>query len=302
MTNLQDIEELKKACADAIKIVETETGYMDWGERLQEFLRYVRDADEETRASIEFQQRIWNENPVSGAGQGNISVETAIQDGSFRNWLAERSLHPLPQATEARVEALAKLEGEIEGRLSEYTSRMPRLKIYRVLAGFFPTDFNAVSHERKLRALHCAMIGSRQGSASACHRDILSKLREALGDPGDDVGPTADRLRLPWLLFKDYVAPSEEEPTEITLELPGEERLVPLPAARRRRGLTGFSGEFQAVLNVLEFCRDGVTREDLKSQIRSISPNLKDSSIATQINVLGNYSPPTGHHCRESIA
>ena len=93
-------------------------------------------------------------------------------------------------------------------------------------------------------------------------------------------------MRLPWLLFKYYVAPSEDEKTESTKEIPGEESLVPLPAARRRRGITGSGAGLQAVLNILEFCRDGVSREDLKSHIRTINPALKDSSIGLRINVL----------------
>lgn len=286
MTNLQDIEKLKTACTNAIMNAETDPGYIEWGKQLREFLCYVRDADEETRASTEFQQRIWDENPVSSVGQGNISVEAAIQDREFRQWIAASSLKPLPHATEARTAALSQFVDEIEDKVRRFTNRTPRLKIYRVLAGFFPVDFNAVADERKLRTLHWAMFGDRDGSATGCHRNILSRLREALGDPGDDVGLIANRLRLPWLLFSNYVAPSEEEPTESTSDIPGEERLVPLPAARRRRGLTGFTGGFQAVLNILEFCRDGATREDLKSQIRTINPKLKDSSIATQINVL----------------
>ena len=42
------------------------------------------------------------------------------------------------------------------------------------------------------------------------------------------------------------------------------------------------------MLNILEFCRDGATREDLKSHIKTISPRLKDNSINTQINVIAS--------------
>ena len=106
MTDLKNIEELKQACVDAVKTAESDPNYgehyKEWGPRLLDFLRYVRDADEETRASIEFQQRIWEENPVARVGLGRISVDAAIQDAGFRKWLAERSLSPLPQAAKAR--------------------------------------------------------------------------------------------------------------------------------------------------------------------------------------------------------
>ena len=286
MTDLHNLEELKRACADAIKNAETRPEYKEWGQELLGFLRYVRDADEETRASTEFQRRIWEENPVASIGQGTISVEDAIQDGEFRKWLTGKSLKQLPQATEARGAALDQLFAEILNEVRRYTNRAPRLKIYRVLAGFFPSYFTTISDTKRLRGLHMAMFGNRKGAGPTRHLHILLRLREALGDSGEDIVAIVDRMRLPWLLFKDYVAPSEEEPTESISEVPGNERLVPLPAARRRRGLTGVSGGFQALLNILEFCRDGAIREDLKSQLRTINPRLKESSIAPQINVL----------------
>ena len=295
MTDLQNIEELKRACADVVKTAEADPKYgeyyKEWGPRLLDFLRYVRDADEETRESVEFQRRIWEENPVARAGQGNISVDTAIQDAGFRKWLAGKSLSPLPQDADGRVEALEQLLDELLDEVGKYTKRTPRLKIYRVLAGFFPSDFTTVSDEGKLFELHGAMFGNRNGSGPACQRNILSRLGEALGDRGDDLPDIVNRMRLPWMLFEYYVAQSVEVPTESKTGIPSEEKLAPLPAARRRRGLSGMTGGLQAVLNILEFCRDGVSREDLKSHFKTISPTLKDSSIAIRINVLiGEYN------------
>ena len=290
MTDLQNIEELKRACTDAVKTAEADPDYgehyKEWGPRLLDFLRYVRNAGEETRASVEFQRRIWEENPVARVGLGRISVEAAIQNTGFRKWLTEKSLSPLPQAAEARAVDLGQLLTEIQDEVGKYTNRTPRLKIYRVLAGFFPSDFTTVSDERKLFGLHGAMLGNRKGTGAACHGEIFSRLREALGDPGDDLPAIVDRMRLPWLLFKYYVAPSDEAPTESTTEIPGAEKLVPLTAARRRRGLTGVTGGFQAVLSILEFCRDGVSREDYMGHFRTVNPGLKDQSILIQTNVL----------------
>ena len=151
---------------------------------------------------------------------------------------------------------------------------------------FFPSDFTAVSDETKLFRLHGAMFGNRKGTGPACHRNILSRLGEALGNPVDDSHAIVDRMRLPWLLFQDYVAPSEEVPTESTTGIPGEEKLVPLPAALRSRGLTTMTVGFQSVLNILESCRDGVSHEDLMSHFRAVNPSLKDSSINKLISAL----------------
>ena len=290
MTDLQNIEELRRACADAVKTAETDPNYgehyKEWGPRLLDFLGYVRAADVNMRASIEFQRRIWEKNPVARVGLGQIPVDAAIQDAGFRKWLAEKSLSPLPQAAEARAAALGKLSAEIQAEVGKYTKRTPRLKIYRVLAGFFPSDFTTVSDEKSLFGLHAAMFGNRKGTGPACHGEILSRIGEVLGDPGDNIHAIVDRMRLPWLLFKYYVAPSEDVPTESTTGIPGEEKLVPLPATLRSRGLTTISVGFQSVLNILESCRDGVSHEDLKSHFRAVKPSLKDSSIKKLISAL----------------
>ena len=68
--------------------------------------------------------------------------------------------------------------------------------------------------------------------------------------------------------------------------LPDEDRLVPLSAARRKKGLTGVSGGRPALLNILEFCRDGVSREDLNFHIRTINPRLKENTIKSQFSVI----------------
>ena len=290
MTDLQNIEELRRACADAVKTAETDPNYgehyKEWGPQLLDFLRYVRDAGVETRESVEFQRRIWEENPVARVGLGRISVDAAIQDAGFRKWLAEKSLGQLPQAAEARAAALGKLSADIQAEVGKYTKRTPRLKIYRVLAGFFPSDFTTVSDEKSLFGLHAAMFGNRKGTGPACHGEILSRIGEVLGDPGDNIHAIVDRMRLPWLLFKYYVAPSEDVPTESTTGIPGEEKLVPLPATLRSRGLTTISVGFQSVLNILESCRDGVSHEDLTSHFRAVKPSLKDSSIKKLISAL----------------
>ena len=288
LANLSNLDELRQACADVLKIEQATPNYTSWGEELREFLAEVRDADLQTRTSEEFQRKIWDDNPVTSVGMGQISVDAAIADPDFRSWLAERSMARLPDASEPRATALDTFSDELKQRMGRYTDRMPRLKIYRVLAGFFPSDFTTLSHSSKLRQLHSSMFGNRGGSGPSCHANILLRLRETIGPAGDDLDAVVDRMRLPWLLFTHYVAPSDEERTESPEGPPGEGSLVPLPAARRRKGLTGISGGRQALLNILEFCRDGTTREDLKGHIKTVSPRLKDISINTQIYVIAS--------------
>ena len=274
MANLQDIDELKRACAQSLKKANASPEYVAWGQKLREFLLEVRKADLPTIESEEFQRKIWNENPVSGTGRGKIQVENAIADPDFRTWLANLSQRQLPTSPEARGQALDALFDELLEKVGRHTARRPHLMTYRVMAVFFPTDFTVLTDRRSLRMLCRAMLGSSVVKGPTCHSKILRRLDEAIGPPGEGVAALSDRMRLPWLLFKDYVEPSEEE------------ALSPFPAARRRRGLTGLTGDFQALRSILDFCGERVSKEDLKAYVKKINPSLKDTSISRQINVI----------------
>ena len=292
MADLRNIDELRRACSDVVEKASADPVYVRWGNDLHEFLAEVRTADRQTRASEEFHRKIWDwdDNPVMKSRRGRIRVDAAIADPEFRKWLAEQSLEPLPDAPEARARALDTLFDELKQRMEHYTQPKPLSMIYKTLAGFFPRDFTTVADTNSTKKLHMAMFGNGGGAGPSCHANILRRLDDVRGPApaADDFNAIIDRMRLPWLLYKHYVTPSDDERTVSTNNLPGEERLVPLPAARRRKGLTGVSGGRQALLNILEFCRDGVTREDLVSHVKTISPSLKESSINTQINVIAS--------------
>ena len=128
MMDLHNLDELKQACADAIKTAQMDDHHAQWGQRLRDFLTYVRDADLEKRASEECQRRIWEENPVSAVGMGTIPIEAAIKDPDFRGWIAEQSQRPLPEAEEARRVALDELYTGIQDKIEKYTNRRPRIE------------------------------------------------------------------------------------------------------------------------------------------------------------------------------
>ena len=290
MPDLRNIDELRQACSDVVENAPEDSAYVKWGNDLREFLAEVGAAGLQKRASEEFQRRIWDDNPVSSTGRGTLPVGAAIADPEFRNWLAERSMERLPDAPERRKAALGRLYDELEEKVCQYTNSTPRLKIYRVLAGFFPSDFTTVAYIDRLKRLHAAMFGDRGGAGPSCHANILQRLDEVQGPAPaeDDIDAIVDRMRLPWLLDKQRVAPPGDDRTVAPSVLPGEERLVSLPAVRRRKGLTGISGGREALLNILEFCRDGVSREELVSHVKTVNPHLKESSIGTQINVIAS--------------
>ena len=85
----------------------------DWVSSLTDFLEYVEGADLETRKTLEFQQKLWEENAVSGVGMGTVNISAALEDPEFRSWIAEESLKPLPESSEARITRLQAFHDEI---------------------------------------------------------------------------------------------------------------------------------------------------------------------------------------------
>ena len=196
----------------------------------------------------------------------------------------------LPDAPEYRTSALDKLYDELKEKVCQYTNSTPRLKIYRVLAGFFPSDFTTVANIDMVKHVHAAMFGNQGRAGPSCHANILRRLDEVRGaaPSPDDIDAIVDRMRLPWLLYQNYVAAKDDESNTSPVESRHEERLVPFPAARRRKGLTTVSGGLQALLNILDYCRDGTTRDDLTSFINTENPGLTERSIRTQVNGIAN--------------
>ena len=209
MPDLSNIEELRQACSDVVENAPTDPGYVYWGIELREFLREVRAANLQARDTEAFQRKIWVENPVAEAKQDHISVDEAIADPEFRNWLAERSMEPLPDAPESRAEALDELFDDLTIKISQYTNenKKPFFKIYRVLAGFFPSDITALSSIRKLRQLHKAMFGNPGSGKPSTHAVILRRLSDAIGTADEDVHALSERMRLPWLLLNHTESP-----------------------------------------------------------------------------------------------
>jgi 5-methylcytosine-specific restriction enzyme B len=85
-----------------------------------------------------------------------------------------------------------------------------------------------------------------------------------------------------------YEASAEVPPEDRTTGdgIPERAPLLPLPAMRRRRGLTSIAGGLPFLLGCLELAKDGVSRDDLRTHIKTENPRLKDSSLGTVIYTL----------------
>jgi MoxR-like ATPase len=257
----------------------------EWIHDLAETVRWVRLADQGTRRNLEFQHRLWEDNRVAAVGQGNVPVERALQDAGFREWLAAKSMESLPSTQEEQARFLTALYQDIKRHLEPFLDRKtPHLKIFRVLAALYPEAMTTVASTGSLAKLARAMGAERRLEPAEQHVWVRHRLEAVLGDQGGEPSALAERMALPWLLYEAYVQPPPDQRTEEETRPGRETRLLPLPAVRRRRGLTAIKGLFPGVLSTLEFVRKGVTREELIDFLRSSSPDVKIDSLRVTIN------------------
>ncbi len=256
-----------------------------WIGELSETLRWFRAADEATRAGREFQRRLWEDNHVAAAGQGTISVEKALDSADFRAWLAQQSMVPLPATYEEQVRLLTDLYQALKTRLEpSLDKRVPHLKMFRVLAVMYPEVMTTVADISKLRELTSALGGGRSLGPVERHVWVRRRLAEVGGDVGSDPTSLAERMALPWMLYERFVQ-KDDGGTAAAGREGDNVRLVPLPAAVRRKGLTPIKGQFPGVLSSLDFIRDGVTRQELLDFLRASNPDVKASGLGITINV-----------------
>lgn len=261
-------------------------GYREWQDRLVPFLDWVKNTPESERATPDFQTRLWDDNPVSSAGRGTIPVDQVLRDGEFRKWLARVSIEPVPEPVDRATPHLDALYREIVDRIKPHSPKIPHLKIFRVLAALFPRHFTTVCDRYEMERLHRQMFGSKGESPVARHANVLRRLEEVLGPTPLETRGLVTRMTFPWYLLELTTTEEPDDLPPLNPAVPGQERLVPLPAIRRRRGLTALRGYLTTVVGALEFIQDGVSREELLAFLRAQHPDLKDNSLPAIINVL----------------
>lgn len=283
--DLSSDDGLRAACEAIGRPAAWDEGSAEWIRDLAETIGWVRSADQNTRRTLEFQHRLWEENHVSAVGLGNIPVDRALQNADFREWLAAKSMESLPAVREEQGRFLTALYQEIKRHLGPFIDRrVPHLKIFRVLAALYPEAMTTVASAGSLTHLATSMGAERALEPPVQHVWLRQRLEAVLGDQGSEPIAIAEGMALPWMLYARYVLPPTDQRTEEETRPGRETKLLPLPAARRRRGLTALKGLFPSVLSTLEFVRRGVTREELIDFLRSSSPDVKVSSLGVTIN------------------
>jgi MoxR-like ATPase len=253
--------------------------YATWCENLTRYLEHIAKASVEERATLEFQQRLWNDNPVAFTAQGAVPVDKALADEGFRRWLAERSFTPIPSNRAEAIGVLQGLRDEIVERLKPFVGRTPWFKTVRVLAVLFPHHFTTIADWSRISWLHQLMFtGRKVAYVVEAQANVLERLAEALGPVPSGLGSWVERMTLPWFILERY----QQNAAAVTDTVP----LQPLPAKLRRRGMTAIKGSLDGVLRALDFVKGGATREDLYTFLKQDSPNAKRGWLNTSAYVL----------------
>jgi len=159
----------------------------------------------------------------------------------------------------------------------------------RLLAAIYPKDISCVVDYGKLRQLTKAMYAKLQRGQSdmvTMNALVYQKVDEVLGSPNDDTESLAKRSMFTWELYRVIAEEGEEEGGEVEGERPGESQLRFLPNERRTKGLTAIAGYCNTALKVLDFVQNGATVEETQEFYKQESPQLKESSIKSQLSVI----------------
>ena len=285
--DLKDDKQLSAACESALQAYRTSPGYMDWTKRLSVFLKKVQEADREEFFQEAFQERLWNSEAVSATGMGHVKIAKVLQDPQVTECLWQLKSAQSAGDIEQQLTLLVKTWNQVNKLIAPLVSSTPRLKMHRLFAALSPQNFTTIAHFRKLRELGKTMGVSLGADDLTLHRRVLDRLEAVLGTAAPFLSPAwVERMTLPWLLYVTQLQEQEAESTEISDLATGEEKLNPLPADRRRRGLLAIGGHTSTIRAMIEFAKEGCTREDLREHLRSINPNHATSTLNTQMNVL----------------
>jgi len=275
-----------KGQLDAVQAGAASTkGAQDWYTELATFLAEVKAGIPGKLKDPDFLKRLWDENPVAATGMGSVKMAPALSDAAFRDWFAAEAVKPLPADPVAVEAQLTEFYNGLRDRLKVLCGRTPRLKLNRVLCSVYPEHFTTVADPGKLLFLHKEMGGGAKDHPVRAHKSIRTRIDTLLGTVTEaEPLELARRICLPWMLY-DRI--SDEEPTAAT-ENPSDTAtaLKPLPAALRRKGLTSMKGGFQTLLGFLPELSEGVSKDEFADIIKQANPELAQSSLTTNINVV----------------
>lgn len=106
-----------------------------------------------------FLRDLWASNAVSSVGQGDISVDPALADLSFRTWFGSQARVIRELSGQHQIDALKSFCDELYVRFKALGMKsMPRLKVHRVLAALAPASMTTVANAGSRKR---CIVGSR---------------------------------------------------------------------------------------------------------------------------------------------
>lgn len=256
-----------------------------WHSKHARMLDDARNASVDKLASREFQERLWEDNPVSSSGACSVSTKAVVGDRELARWLAGKAKEPLPKSAPGRMEALEATYDELCKRVLRHTkTRTPWLKILRVMATLFPEDFSNVVTKYMLRRVAGAMFGKlpkeERDSPARLNARILGRLTEILGPTDGSPEALAYRGAFAWCLWESISGERRNDNSS---------PLALLDDDRRLKGIGAMPDPWNTILDVVEFVsQNRPTRTATVDFILERYPNLKRNSASRYLSRVWN--------------
>ncbi|WP_248767242.1 hypothetical protein [Pseudomonas sp. MWU12-2345] len=284
-----DDEQLRLACTTLLDSTVPLKGNQHWIGELLHWMQRIHSIAHDEFVGARFQLELWNTQAVSATGMGHVDISQVAANAEIAERLWQLKVAYAASSNSNDREALiSDAWSKLVISVAPLCKRQPRLKMYRLFALLCPGAFTTIAHFRKLRelALHLGLKYSAEPRL-VLHRLVLERLDQVLGPaPAPLTREGATRLTLPWLLYVTHVQNPELEATEVSDPESRDERLNPLPAERRRRGMVAIGGGLATIQAMIEFLVQSSTRDDFIDHLQSISPQSKRSTLHTQLNAL----------------
>jgi len=282
-SDLTEATGLRQAAAEAME-QHRKVHHLDhWLSDMAAWLKRVETMDRAGFVDPGFQQELWNSETITATGQGHVNVSRVVQDPAIAAKLWELRQAGLPETPLARMAWFGAAWEEVRAMVVALTTRVPRLKMYRVFASLWPEHFTTIAHYQKLLVLARA-IGL---TPSSDHRtELHQRVIERLDAAGVVAVSREERMALPWVLYVHFGREQGATATEHATDEAASLRLSPLPPERRRRGMLAINGGLQSIIAMLDFAKDGCKRVDMLENIRSVNPKLATGSLGTNLNAL----------------
>lgn len=237
----------------------------------------VKSADAKELSSPELQLKLWEDEAISGTGMCSIPMGDFAENPASVQEIVTFALTDLPADKSQRLLFLEKCYQSIYDRVDAAKSRMPKLKILRLMAALFPDDMTCLVSVGRLKTTLKGLeipIPSKS-SPVKLNRLLLDRIEEAIGPPSGSMEDAVYRSLFAWHLYEQVSGSGDKE-----------EGLDFLPNETRLKGLTAMSGYVDTAISVVEFAQDGVAPDELIDFYQQQSPGLKLTSVKMQLSLI----------------